>query len=142
MIDYQYVEDVDLATHINRLALEEASRREERQRLEFELQKRLEARGAKELAHPELEVKLDIPSPTYDYGKLRRLAELVPPDVLLTGYSPEHQETQVVMVKEKWNMVKVKPWVKYGNEVAEVIEGAKMPGGPARLKIRSRAKKN
>lgn len=129
------LEDQDLASRIWEIKQEQARLRELGDRAEATLLRRLEGRGAKELHHPELDIKLDTPSPSYDYGKLRKLGELVPPDVLLTGFTPEHQETQVVTVKEKWNAVKFKTWTKYGKEIQEVIDGARMESGPARLKI-------
>ena len=72
--------DEQLANEIFWRLTAEAEVRDRRQRLERELQRRLEARSATELAHPTLEVKLEYPSPSYDHGKLLALGELVPTD--------------------------------------------------------------
>ena len=102
--------------------------KEIRDRLELELRQRMEAEGATAIAHPDLLCELQYPSPTYDYGKLRGLAELVPPEELAKGFTPAHEETRVV--PDKWNMVKIKPLAKYGAAVAEIIEGAAIPRTP------------
>ena len=105
-------------------------------RIEFELKRRMEADGATAIAHPTLEVKLISPSPTYDQGKLRGLAELVPPEILATGFTPAHPET--IIVPDKWNAVKFKTWVKYGDAVTKVISDAAIPGTP-RVRIKRKA---
>ena len=97
-------------------------------RIEFELKLRMEADGATAIAHPLLTCELKTPSPTYDTGKLRGLAELVPPEILATGFTPAHPET--IMVPDKWNATKFKAWVKYGDAVAQVISDAAIPGTP------------
>ena len=102
--------------------------KEIRDRLELELRQRMEAEGATAIPHPSLLCELQYPSPTYDYGKLRGLAELVPPEELAKGFTPAHEETRVV--PDKWNMVKIKPLAKYGAAVAEIIEGAAIPRTP------------
>ena len=97
-------------------------------RIEFELKRRMEADGATAIAHPLLTCELKTPSPAYDQGKLRGLAELVPPEILATGFTPAHPET--IMVPDKWNATKFKAWVKYGDAVAQVISDAAIPGTP------------
>ena len=105
-------------------------------RIEFELKRRMEGDGATAIAHPLLTCELKTPSPTYDTGKLRGLAELVPLDVLATGFTPAHEE--VVMVPDKWNATKFKTWVKYGDAVTKVISDAAIPG-TARVRITRKA---
>ena len=109
---------------------------EKRDRIELKLRQRMEAEGATAIAHPTLTCELKAPTPTYDYGKLHGLAELVPPDVLATGYTPPHEET--VTVPERWDARVFKTWAKYGAGVARVINDAAIPGTP-RLVIKSKA---
>ena len=61
MTTYTDMEDVALASEIARRLQMEGISREIRQRQERELQRRLEARGASELPHPDLVVKLETP---------------------------------------------------------------------------------
>lgn len=136
MNEYTDMDDVALASDIARLSEMERNYREIRQRQEHELQRRLEARGATELPHPDLVVKLEHPSPTYDVGKLAALRELLPEELLLEtkAWMPEHVET--VLVAERYDARVFRTFGrKYGDEVGAVIEGAKMPGGPARLRV-------
>jgi hypothetical protein len=109
-----------------------ATLQRERGEKEMELTRRLQERGATRLDHPTLEVQLVTPSPTYDWNTLRRLAAVVPPEELAKGFTPAHQE--VVMIPDKWNLTKIKPLIKYGNAVVEIINAAMIPGTP-RLKI-------
>lgn len=136
MTEYTDMEDVDLASEIARRLQMEGISREIRQHQEHELQRRLEARGATVLPHPDLVVKLEYPSPTYDVGKLAALREHLPEELLLEtrAWTPEHVET--VMVAEKYDARVFRGFGrKFGDEVAAIIEGAKLPGGPPRLRI-------
>ena len=136
MTGYEDYDDIHLATVIIQWRDKETAARESRQRLEHELQRRLEARGAMELPHPDLVVKLEYPSPVYDVGKLAALREHLPEDLLLEtkAWTPEHLETN--LVPEKYDARVFRTWgKKYGDEVGAVIEGAKLPGGPPRLRV-------
>lgn len=133
MTDYRDVDDIALASDIAHCLKAEAEIRDTRQRRERELQRRLEARGATELAHPDLVVKLETPSSAYDVGKLRALYEVCPKEEVDKAVTPAHDE--MVHIPEKWSAVKFKALLKYGVDVFEVIEAAKLPGGPARLRV-------
>ena len=133
MTGYEDYDDAHLATVIVQWRDKETGAREARQRLEHELQRRMEARGATELPHPDLVVKLETPSPAYDNSKLRRLYEIAPREEVDKCVTPAH--TEEVRVEEKWSAVKFKTLLKYGVEVFEVIEAAKLSGGPPRLRI-------
>ena len=131
---FNNMEDGELVEQAWAIALTERDWREKRLRLEAELTRRLEARGAKEVFHPDLTCVLETPSPVYDTSKLRVLAELLDPDVLKTVCVPEHEDW--VKIPEKWDgRVLRNLGRKYGDQVTEIIQGAKIPGGPARLKI-------
>lgn len=108
-------------------------------RIEMELMHRMEADGAKEVYHPDYEVKLEYPAPTYDDGILFGLRELVAPEEWAKGYTPEHQIT----VPGRCNMTVVKGWRKFGAAVGELIERAKVPLSPGtgRLRIKAKEKK-
>ena len=89
---------------------------------------------------PAYSANCNTPAPRMTTVRLggRGLAELVPPEELAKGFTPAHEETRVV--PDKWNMVKVKPWAKYGTAVALIIEGAAIPGTP-RLVIKQKEAK-
>lgn len=132
----------DLATWDTQTLLEswamveetEARQRHFRQRIEFELKRRMEADGATAIPHETLDVALKQDSPTYDWGIMRGLAKLVPPEELAKGFKPAHWG-EPVWIEDKWNMTRIKPLAKYGDAVKQVIEAATIPG-PARLSIR------
>lgn len=136
MTTYAHLDDQALASEIaERLEMERLNR-DTRQRMEHELQQRMEARGATALDHPDLVVKLEFPSPSYDIGKLRRLYEVAPKEEVDKAVTLAHDE--VVHVPEKWSAVKFKTLLKYGVEVFDVINAAMLPGGPAKLRITER----
>ena len=95
-------------------------------RIEQELMRRLDTAGATEYPHPTATVKIDL-SWDYDPSRLAGLGELVPPDVLATGFTPAHEET--VRVPDKWDMRRVLPWKKYGDQVAAVLDKARFLKG-------------
>ncbi len=112
----------------------EAELREERRKLEYELQLRMEQAGQKEVYHPSIKCELKAPTPVYDQGKLMGLLELIDPAVLPNGYTPAH--TEIVNVDAKFSMTTVKAWGrKYGSEVQEMIDNARLPAGRGRLSI-------
>ena len=127
------VDDLTLASDIAESFKIEAMMRDIRQRREAELVRRMEANGATSLDHPTLVVRLEFPSPSYDIGKLRRLYEVAPREEVDKAVTPAHDE--VAHVSEKWSAVKFKTLLKYGVSVFEVIEAAKLPSGPARLRV-------
>jgi len=94
--------------------------------IEMELTTRMEARGATAIDHPNYEVMRKEGTPSWDYGKLAGLRELVAPGELAAGFTPEHDE--IVHVPDAWNMTRIKPLVKYGGNVAAIIKGARLPG--------------
>ena len=120
------------------IAMVESSYRKNRERIESILRQRMEADGARSIAHETLTCELVYPSPTYDYSKLRGLAELVPPHVFAEAFWPEHEE--VLIVPDKWDARVFKTWAKYGHAVQEVIAAAAIPGTP-RLRIKPKEEK-
>jgi hypothetical protein len=105
------------------------------ERLEYAIQLAMEKDGATEYAHPTHTVKLENGRPTWDYGKLKGVLEYVDSqDLYRAGaWAPEH--TEEVLIKEKWNATKLKPFGRRGKEIRQVIEDARIPGR-AHLKIR------
>lgn len=97
-------------------------------RILFELKKRMETDGATAIADEEFTCKLDFPTPGVDTERLKPLLELVPDGELMMGYTPEHQETTTV--PPRWDMRRVNTWKSFGQEVADIIEGAKLPVTP------------
>lgn len=126
--------NIGLLEYIWAKRLEEENARDFRQRAEMELIRRLEGSGAKEVFHPDLTCVLETPSPVYDISRLKMLGELLDPEVLKTVRVLEHED--IITVPEKWDGRVLRTLGhKYGHEVDDVIQGAKMPGGPPRLKI-------
>ena len=126
----------ELLTMHRDITMVESSYRKNRERIELILRQRMEADGAKSIAHETLTCELVYPSPTYDQTSLRQLLELdlVPYDEMAKGYTPAHVEVKQIHVEAKWDMRQVKTWTKYGNAVKDVIAAAMIPGTP-RLRI-------
>lgn len=108
-----------------------------RQQIGDEIQRRMEEDGATIIDHPALTCELKFLSPTYDMGKLRAIAELVPPEEWAKAFTPAHWG-EPTWIEDKYNMTKIKPLDKYGAAVAQIIEAAKIPGA-AVLKITHRS---
>ena len=106
-------------------------------RMEYALQRRMEADGATAIPHPDYVVTLKRPV-VWDRTKLAALGELVPPDILATCFTPRHEET--VIVEAAYNMTVGKTLGKYGRAVQEVLDAAKGEG-PARLSVTARKEK-
>ena len=94
-------------------------------RIGMELTNRMREEGATARYHPQAECRLV--SPKYDEKILYTLAELIPPEVFQTGYSPAHEETVTTQVDARFDMRTVTHWDKYGSAVAEIIERAEIP---------------
>ena len=100
-------------------------------RVEIELTRRMQERGATAILNPLFEVKLEV-SFSLDAEVLRPLAELIPPDEWQRGYTEAHEET--IQVAARADLRVVKGWTKYGAQIAGLIEKARVPGVP-RLRI-------
>ena len=98
---------------------------DQRLRIEAELQQRMEADGARLIYHPDLLCEIKLPPPAYDANKLAGLKELVAPEVLARGYTPEH--TEVVTIREHWDARVFKSWGRYGAEISKAISDAVLP---------------
>ena len=135
------VDDLTLASDIAWCLKAEAEIRDSRKPLEAELVRRMEANNQRELEHPDLTVRLEIPSPKYDYGVLNTLGELLEPATIATARTPAHEVTTIV--PESWDGRVLQRWPKrYGTKVAEVLERAKLPGGPPRLRVTEKKEKS
>ena len=130
--DYGGLDDGELARRLHVASSNAAHFAGLRDRMAHALQARLEARDATVLQHPTLDVVLAEGSPTWDYTRLRQLKELVAPEELAAGFTPEHEA--VVLVPEKWNMTRVWPLRKLGGDVKGIIEASRIPGR-RRLKV-------
>ena len=99
---------------------------EEQGHVEMLLRQRLLERGATEIPHPSLTVKLESRFGGYDLSRIQVLKELLPPDVIAEAYTPAHEET--IQVPDKWDGRKLLGWPKrFGKEVAAVLEAAELP---------------
>ena len=128
--------DEELADGISLLDEEIAYCQNQRGQVEMELTHRLQGRGARELAHPTLVVKLEYPSPAYDVGKLRALAEVIPPEDYTAAYQPEH--TKEVRVPARFDSRQLNVLAgKYGQPVQTVLDQAKLPS-TARLTVKAK----
>ena len=133
----EQMDNLQLASYIYHAQRKAAEHREEADRASQVLIRRMDETGATAVDHPQLTVKLEMPSPTYDITKLRRLYEVAPKEEVDKAVTPAHDE--VVHIPEKWSAVKFKPLLKYGVEVFDVINAAMLPGGPPRLRITPKA---
>ena len=131
---YETLLDEQLLAFWKRVDAAEREQREMKLRVEWEIQRRMEERGARELPHPDLICAL-VPGKTeYDNSRLAKLREMLPPEVTALGFTPEHAETKTL--PDKWDGRVVAGWGrKYGDDVAEVIEQAKVPSQRAKLRI-------
>lgn len=102
--------------------------------IELEITRRMTMDGATVLDHPTHDVTLTT-TLQYDRNNLHPLRELVPPDVVAKGYTPEHEVMRTV--PESWNMTKVKTWKRYGTDARRIIEEAAFPG-QAKLTIKAK----
>ena len=101
---------------------------EQRGRIEWELTRRMQDDGATAIPHETHTVALESNRVTYDPSRLTALLELVSVAELTDAgaYVPEHQET----VAARWNATKLKPFKKFGTELAAIIDGARVEGPP------------
>lgn len=92
-------------------------------RTRMELHQRMESQGATAWPHPTHKVELKS-SLSYDHAKLIPLRELIDPVELESSgaFIPEHEDTNIV--PDMWNMTKVKPFAKYGDNIKAIIKGA------------------
>ena len=109
-------------------------------RIEMELRRRLAASNATAIAVDGFKAELVPGAPTADPSVLVALKEqeALPPDELLRGLTPAHDE--VVHVPDKWDLRVVKTWADFGDAVAAIIERG-IVRGPERLRISTTAKK-
>ena len=105
--------------------------REELNRIEFELKKRMEEEDATVLGVDGYEVGVKY-NYTYDVSRLAPLRELISPEDLAGIYTEPHEE--VVMVSETWNMVKGRHLGKHGKDVQDILDGARIRG-PGRVRV-------
>ena len=128
MTNYDGFDNPTLLDNWANIKKHEDDYREVRERIEYELTRRMQESGAKEIYHPKIACKLE-PRTTYDPGKLSALKELIEPTLLKEAYIPEHKET--IIVSEKWDMRVVLAWDrKYGDLVRQAVESAVIRGQP------------
>lgn len=104
--------------------------------VEMVLTKQMVKNGAKEIPHATHEVKLK-QDPIVDRAALIPLLEMeeIPPEELAKAYTPAGEK--VVKTQATWSMTGVKPLMRYGGRVKDIIEGAQSLG-PPRLSIKKK----
>ena len=123
------MDDVTLATLIDHLDTKIKGLQNERGHVEQELTRRLQERGARELAHPTLEVKLVYPSPTYETAKLMVLAEIIPPEDYNKAYQPAWVKEVPQAARFDGRQLNTLAR-KYGEPVQKVLDQARLPSAP------------
>jgi hypothetical protein len=110
--------------------------------VEAEFLHRLRESGGTEIPDARIEVTLKQASPTYDYGTLTPLKELVPeadPTAFDKAYIAEHYE----MVPEQWNGTQLNKLERtHGPEspIGRIIGQARIPGSEAlRVRVKKQA---
>lgn len=109
--------------------------------IEQELIGRIRDAGGTALPDDDFLIELKRGSPTYDVGMLQPLLESeVPTEELEKAYTPAHEE--VVQVDAKWHGGQLNTLARrYGGEIADRIEQAKIPG-PEKLDVKPREATN
>src|SRR3990167_7235021 len=125
-IDPRVLEDADLLSWYIWAENALAECQQVLHRIQQELERRMLDREATEIAHPSIECRLEKGTPTWDYGKLAALLEMLPPDVISTAWTAPYDE--MVHFEEKWNMTKAKTFKRFGANVTKVIDDATIPG--------------
>lgn len=94
--------------------------------IEMALRKRMDDDGATIIPHATHQVELKT-TLAYDHAKLTLLHEVIDPAELVSSgaFIPEHEEPKTI--PDKWNMVKVKPFAKYGDNIKDIIDAAAYP---------------
>ena len=126
---YATATDAELADFIAMTKNAIARFQEDQGRAEQALTQRLQERGALELAHPTLEVKLLYPSPTYDVPTLLILAEIVPPEDYAKAYQPAWVKAVPQAARFDGRVLNTLAR-KYGTPVTAILEQAKLPSSP------------
>ena len=138
-IDLTRIETLDLRTpselndeellldYEHQLALQ-ATVTERAGRLEWEIRKRTEARGAQAIPSNDFICELKTRN-TYDSLAFTPLKEILQESDLNICLTPAHQET--VTIPDKWNATKVKTMARHhGDAVQQVLNQATMHGTP------------
>jgi len=140
LMAYEHLDDAMLAEGISRMAFDLTEIQNAKGRMEQELTRRLQDRGARELAHATLIVKLAYPSPEYNTPKLRLLlGEVVSPEECAKAYKAEHTKQVSVAAKFDGQQLNVLAR-KYGQPVQEVLDQARLPAAP-RLVVKAKETK-
>tara|TARA_Y100000310_G_scaffold335033_1_gene416103 strand:+ start:2071 stop:2541 length:471 start_codon:yes stop_codon:yes gene_type:complete len=119
-----------------RISAEEQEKlhRERRDRADFEIQRRIDARGATGLPDEEFvcEVRYRNPSPVYDPDRLKPLLEIITVEADLEKcYTAAHDEHEVIHYPEVWQAAPLKKVAMlYGDRAMAVLELARNPGRP------------
>jgi len=129
--------DLPTAELINEYALADkliAEMADRRDRIEFALLEKMRQDGALE-AVSDTHRATSKTSVMYDQSRLHAVLEVLPESELVDAgaYVPEHEETRTV--RAVFNMTKLKPFGKRGQEVRDTIEGAKRDGA-TRLSVK------
>ena len=103
--------------------------------IEMLITQRLEERGASVMRGEKFNIE-STQKIEYDKNVLAFLREHFSADELSFCYTPEHQKT--VNVEESWNMTKTKALAKHGDEIAGIINDARMKVGRMRLHLKER----
>ena len=123
------IDDTALAERLEGMEESMAQLRETADRIRYELTRRIQERNGTELPSERYRIALEQGSPRYDYGLLRALEELVPPDDYAKAYKAPY--THEVTDQEKWSGTALNSLERrFGGKVALVIQQARIPGEP------------
>ena len=104
-------------------------------RIEWEMRKRMEGRGAMAIPSDTFICELQ-PRSTYDQTSFTPLKEILMQTDLIECLEPAHEETR--QVPDKWNTAKVKAAARrYGHEAQRIVDQATRPDVP-KLKVQRR----
>lgn len=102
-------------------------------RIEMVLNRRFDAAEATVLPSTHFKIERPQGAPQYDYNRLAKLREILPPEMIAQAYQPEREE--VTTIREKWDGRTLNTWARtLGREVKEIVEDA-TTRKPGRVKV-------
>lgn len=104
-----------------------------------EVERRMRDTRAQNMVHPEYNVWIPLGKPTYDYGVLAQLREILRPEEYAKAYRPAYDEhiDKVVPHPENWDGQQINVLKGLGGDVATIIEQA-TSRAPGRVQIKQK----
>lgn len=131
--NYEHFDNESLAAMIHNAEDERKDISQKINKMKFVLQRRMESNNQKVYPSDIYNIELDIESGGYNYQSLVPLRENLPPDIVNDFYTPA--TTKVIDITEKYDARKFTKLKKYGQNIIDIIENAKLPDRVKGVKI-------